>query len=503
MIKKIIDKFKGLPRTFASPKIASKQGFLDEVARRQDFNAFSSVLKSLPNPDIILKKQGKNLSIYRELSYDPHVFACIQSRKSGITSKKWQLEVGNSSDDVLNFVEEVFDRLDITDILNGILDAPFYGYQPMEIMWELKDGLIMPYDVVAKPPEWFNFDSDGELCLRKFGETKGSKLPQSDMKFLLPRSYPTYFNPYGEAVFARIFWSVVFKKGGLKFWATFTEKYGMPFIVGTYNKGQAPDEVDSLADMLENMVQDAVAVIPNDSSVEIKEATAKSSSSNIYQDFLACCDANISKAILGQTLTTEAGNSGSYALGNVHNEVRQDIIMSDVRICEEVLNKLIHWIVLINKGDVDCPKFKLYDEEGTNLELANRDKTLAEILEKDGRHFSDAYLMRTYNLTEEDIVKSAPTKPPKTFAEELNENSIKLPPVDDLDTLIKDLDNTNIQKQIDGLLTPVLKLIDESQDPQTVLDKLSDTYPDMDIKELEELLTKAIFISEIWGRING
>lgn len=65
----------------------------------------------------------------------------------------------------------------------------------------------------------------------------------------------------------------------------FTEKYGMPHLIGKHPRGATKEETDNLADLLEQMVQDAIAVIPDDSSVEIQEAN-KSSSAAIYEQLI-------------------------------------------------------------------------------------------------------------------------------------------------------------------------------------------------------------------------
>ena len=59
-------------------------------------------------------------------------------------------------------------------------------------------------------------------------------------------------------------------------------------------------------------------------------------------------NSEISKAILGQTPTTEIGSTGSYAAANTHMAVRQDIIDSDKKLVESVINQLIRWIYEIN-----------------------------------------------------------------------------------------------------------------------------------------------------------
>ncbi len=81
----------------------------------------------------------------------------------------------------------------------------------------------------------------------------------------------------------------------MKFWVVFTEKYGIPHLVGKHPRGASKEETETLADLLENMVQDAIAVIPDDSSVEIQEAE-KSSSAEIFEKLIDKMNAEISKA---------------------------------------------------------------------------------------------------------------------------------------------------------------------------------------------------------------
>ncbi|STH74913.1 phage portal protein family protein [Escherichia coli] len=58
---------------------------------------------------------------------------------------------------------------------------------------------------------------------------------------------------------------------------------------------------------------------------------------------------SISKAILGGTLTTEAGDKGARSLGEVHNEVRREIRDSDLRQLAATLNRdLVYPLYALN-----------------------------------------------------------------------------------------------------------------------------------------------------------
>lgn len=475
-----------------------KSKITDEIATRKRALNFYSLANILPDPDIVLRKQGKDISIYKELLCDPHVFACVQSRKAGVLSLEWAINRGSEEkNEVAEEIEKILNEIDIHKLISDILNATQFGFQPLEIMWKRdKSGHVMPARVVAKPPEWFCFDDDNNLKFRTKENYYGIDLP--DKKFLLVQNNPTYNNPYGERTLSRVFWNVTFKKGGMKFWVVFTEKYGMPHLIGKHPRGASKAETDSLADMLEEMVQDAIAVIPDDSSVEIQEAS-KSSSAEIYEKLIDKMNSEISKAILGQTLTTEIGPSGSYAAANTHMQVRQDIIDSDKKLVETAINQLITWICEFNYPNIDVPVFELYAPEDVDLTLAQRDKILSET----GVKFTKDYFIKAYGLEDEDFDIREDIIPPQnpSFKEFKEQEETAPLGQEQLEDLFKFLAENELSTQAQKMLSPLISLLESSENYEDAYEILSDK--NLHSKKFEESIQKALFLAELQGRSDG
>lgn len=473
-----------------------KKGITEEIATRKRALNFYSLANILPDPDIVLKKQGKDIRIYKELLCDPHVFACTQSRKAGVLSLDWEINRGLDKDQNAEDVENLLKKLDIQKIMSDILDATQFGFQPLEIMWKRdKSGHIMPERVTAKPPEWFCFDDDNNLKFRTKENYYGEIVP--DKKFLLAQNNPSYNNPYGERTLSRVFWNVTFKKGGLKFWVVFTEKYGMPHLIGKHPRGSTKEETNSLADMLEDMVQDAIAVIPDDSSIEIQEAS-KSSSAEIYEKLIDKMNTEISKAILGQTLTTEIGSTGSYAASNTHMQVRQDIIDSDKKLVEGVINQLIQWIYEINFANAEVPIFELYEPEDVDLTLAQRDKILSDT----GVKFTKEYFIKNYGLEEEDFDIREDIIPASPNFKEFKEEEEKLVPGQaQIENLFKFITEGDLNKQAQSMLSPLIKLFESCENYEEAFELLTDK--NLHSKQFEQTIQKALFLCELQGRSDG
>src|SRR5574344_2572270 len=464
----------------------------EEIATRKRSINFYSLGTYLPDPDIVLRKQGKDVRIYKELLCDPHVFACVQSRKAGVLSLEWELNRGVDKDKNAELVEKLLKKLNLNKIINDVLDAALFGFTPIEVIWGKVGNYILPVELKAKPPEWFCFDDENQLKFRTKEHYYGEELPPK--KFLCPQSNPSYENPYGERTLSRLFWPVTFKKGGLKFWVIFTEKYGVPNLVGKHPRGASKEETDKLADLLEDMVQDAVAVIPDDSSVEIQEAN-KSSSAEIFEKLIDKMNAEISKAILGQTLTTEIGANGSYAASNTHFAVRQDIIDSDRKLVEKTINQLIQWICDINFANQDVPVFEMYQEEDVDLTLAQRDKIISEC----GVKFTKEYFIKTFGYEDEDFEIVETPKPNSNFSQFKEEEKIEGQV--QIDELFKFLSETELSVQAQKRLNPLISLLETCESVEEAKELLTDR--NLKSTQFEQSIQKAIFLCELQGRADG
>ena len=489
----------------------------NEIATRQTSYNFTAFLHYLPDPDPILRKQGNDIEVYRELIYDPHVSACVQSRKNGVLSMQWSIDRKEKKKSKQGgLVEEIFKDIDVYTIVAEILNTPYYGFQPLEIIWKKQGKYIIPANIIAKPPEWFTFkEEDNSLLFKSREKYDGEAVP--DKKFLVPKHDATYNNPYGRRIMSSVLWPATFKKGGLKFWVIFAEKYGMPTIWAKIPRGTDNTDINKLEISLENAVQDAILVTPDDTSVEFLNADGKSANAQVYHELIQACNTEISKAILGQTLTTEQGKVGSQALGKVHADVRGDFLNTDKRLVENTFKQLISWICELNFNDGIEPVFSLWTEEDVDKALAERD----EILSRTGVKFSKQYYVKNYGFEEEDFEITDPAAyqrdsegvdndigeilagalkpgPSKQFAEQE-----KKPPFIDqrkIDNLSDSLTPGALQRQMDGVMTPIFDMIRTGADYNDIQNKLAALYPDMDIDQIQQSLAKMIFVSDLMGR---
>jgi phage gp29-like protein len=474
--------------------MAPRNPLSDHLATRANSLDFTALGLYLPNPDPILKAQGKDIATYRDMRHDALVGSCIARRRASVQALEFGLDRGQASSRVAKAVQAMLDALPLSTIIEQIQDCALYGYQPMEVMWGQEGGLFVPVDVLAKPPEWFCFDANNLLRFKSRAQPLyGEELP--DKKYLLPRNSPTYQNPYGFADLSMCYWPLLFKKGGLKFWLAFTEKFGGAFMTGKLPRSATPAERAELLDSLDALIQNGVAVIPDDGSIEPVEAQGKAASADLYDQLVAHCSSEIAIALLGQNQTTQASSNKASATAGL--EVTKDLRDADARLIAAAINQLIGWVCEVNFGAVTPPVFSFWDQKEQDVLQAQRDKSNYDA----GARFTNAYWMRGYGYQEGDLqpeaTVSALAKPqaqgaapsaPAAFAEPTPHD----PLTPDVASLMQASAPAwgNMAEQLQAL-------VNQASTPAQLQQAMVQAYGDLDSGDLVKLMAAAMALAEL------
>ena len=459
----------------------------EQIARRERSLDYFSLGAVLPNPDPLLKAQGIDLRVYRDLRADAHIGGCCRRRKSALKALEWGFERTGAPARLQRQLEAVFAGLDLDRLIGDCSEAVFYGYAPIEILWEKRGALIVPAELRALPQEWFTFDIQGALRFRsKEAPWAGEALP--DRKFLLPRQDASYRNPYGFADLSMVYWPHLFKKGGLKFWLHFAEKYGTPWIVGKLPPGTPQNEMDDLADRLNEMVQDAVAVIPDTGSIEPLDFNG-TASADLYQNLVLHCRGEISIALLGSNMGMEKDSNRATAGAGL--EVADSLRDADAEIVCSAVNQLAGWICELNGWSGARPVWRLWDQNRKDVTAAARDQTLHDA----GARFTPAYFQRAYGYAGDEVgAAPADAAPPAAFAEPGLPGFNPASNAEDLAQLAR-----SAGPHTDALVARLGSWVDAAPDLPALQNALLGAYGGLDTDRLTHIMAAGFALAELKG----
>ena len=173
-------------------------------------------------------------------------------------------------------------------------------------------------------------------------------------------------------------WPYLFRNFSARDLAEFLEIYGLPLRLGTYPPGASEQEKATLMRAVVAIGHAAAGIIPEGMKVEFQEAAK--GASDPFMAMIDWSERSMSKAILGGTLTTQTDKGGgTYALGAVHNEVRKDIRVSDIRqIGRTLVRDLAVPLLRLNTSMTRTPRWNWDDREAKDFSIVDPLTKLAQ-----------------------------------------------------------------------------------------------------------------------------
>jgi phage gp29-like protein len=291
----------------------------------------------------------------------------------------------------------------------------------------------------------------------------------------------------------------------------------MPTAVGKYPQGTDDKDVRKLRDALEALAQDMGVVIRDDMAIDFIEAQ-RAGSVDTYERLVKYMDEQITLCVLGEQMTTHARAQGlGSQSAEQHNDVRIELAKADADLlCETYNASLIPWLCEYNFPGLKPPKLQRV--------RAIKQQDLADQADRDVKIYSlgfeptEQYIQETYG---DGWVKSKARAPlatdpkaagglaaadmqarlggqPAQFAE-----APAFPDQEALDAVLAALPANELREQAAGLVKPVIQLIKDRADYKEAYDALAKAFPKMDTKGLETALGRALFVADVWGRLNA
>lgn len=349
-----------------------------------DPNAWQ-LLRALPNPDPIIRKAGKRAEVFAEISRDAHVIGELRSMRAGLLAYPTELVPGGT--DAASMASyEVAKRLFSAepginsrwaDIDWHLYSAILNGYACLHLGKFIQvEGFWVPSSIEAWENRRFAFDPDHRLLLKTKANLDGE--PTDSRRFLCVRHMPAPDNAYGIALLSSCFWPWTFKHGGFQFFVQLCERFGIPFPIGKYPQGAEQKDINDLLDGLAKLVEDGIAAIPDDTSVEILER--KGSGEPVQAQLIELCNREMSKALTSQTLASEQNGQGARAASETHAKRAGENQRADRALVSDARNQIIAIVHQVNFTSGRPPKFIFKDRRDINLETVNRVRETARLV---------------------------------------------------------------------------------------------------------------------------
>lgn len=345
-----------------------------------DMAAYMNSVKAAKSIDY--SNRVRLYDMYESSLLDLHLSGVLAKRLRGVTKIPIEFQRNGES------VEEINRQLRspwFKELRKELVLSEFWGFTLVQF-WKDDEGNLR-YDLIPRK----HYDPIKRQLLRF----------QNDMEGIPIENFPdTLFvgTERGLGIFAELLPAVLYKRGDMSDWARFCNVFGMPIREYTYDAGDELARIRLIADA-RRQGTNAVYIHPKDSELNLIEAGNKSGSSELYKTFAEYWDSKISIRVLGNTLTTDAKETGTQALGEVHKEEEDEMNADDRDFILDILNYEMKPVL----GSLG------FNVEGGEFVYAKKDKInpsqqidIVQKLSSMGLPMDDDYLYETFCVRKPD-----------------------------------------------------------------------------------------------------
>lgn len=283
---------------------------------------------------------------------DLHYASVLRTRKLAVAALPPSVEAASDDAADVRLADEVRKLMDsdqIPELFFDLLDGLGKGMGVCQILWDTTVTPWVPKDYKWVDPCYLRPDAEtlSEILLISDDAPQGKPLEPYKFIVHLPRTKSGSIWRNGLTRLCAVMYML--KSFTVRDWWAFAEVFGIPIRVGKYGTNATPEQIATLKNAIATIASDAGAIIPDSMMVELVETAKGNGGDTLFENMARWADEQTSKAVLGQTMTTDDGSSRAQA--TVHNEVRLDIAKWDARQLESTINEyLVKPFIILNWG---------------------------------------------------------------------------------------------------------------------------------------------------------
>ncbi|MEO6176954.1 MAG: DUF935 family protein [Flavobacterium circumlabens] len=272
------------------------------------------------------------LELYDSILLDSHLASVIETRVLKIKQSKFKIvDASGKSNPELN---KLFEQPWFNSFIFHAVNSKFKGTTVVEL-WDLNPETMGLANVNLIEPE--NVIPDKGLIVKENGDQTGYSYKEDPLK--------PYYIQIGKnkdlGILKDVAPDALTKKFAKASWSEFVEKYGIPprwVTTDSYSESRE----NELADMMANMVSNHWAVLKGNEKIEVMNATGKDSY-EIFDKLIDRMNSEMTKRVLGQDGTTDAGANGTYGSLKVMQDVSDDRHDADKTDVKDLINSDLFW----------------------------------------------------------------------------------------------------------------------------------------------------------------
>ncbi|ODS24183.1 hypothetical protein AB835_04705 [Candidatus Endobugula sertula] len=485
----------------SAEKLTKKKGITLSLSDKHE--PFGSI--SIDRIKTILEEEdfGELQSLFFYMMRDLKVASAVFSRREPLLALDYKITTENK--DFAEWLEG--EDVDLEELINLLSFSVYYGVSLIDVTYDAVAGVSTPTLLAPN----FELISPRFLYAHKDKTLKKTidhlYIKQDGKKRFISKLDPNYAVFHKHAVdigeitdfslASKLVWYFSLKHIALAHNLQYFDAVATPPLIA-----KTSGEEDDVIEALYQLKSASVGVFGEDDVIEYLNVSNKAE----FLKFIEYIDSQITTTILGNTLSTGDGKTGSYSQSKTHENRQTEKLRFDAKLIAKTITSFLRGLERLNFANPTKTKFKFDLKEDEDLEKLSR---VVKNLSDSGYDLEEEGIEDTFGF--KIVGKKTPTDKPTTEQANNSYNSDnpapqrvvehnatspqdapedKPPAVKPNDTL--DSKTVDTEALENTLLNSVQTALEGAANYEEAYDLLLEQYTDFDINELEQALFAAI-----------
>lgn len=463
----------------SSPKVKGRPVTLNLADKQEPFGAIdiAEVKQALEDEDF-----AQLQSLYFYMMRDAKIASSILTRKQPLLSMPYSITTDNTE-----FAEFIAQHVDLDALLNHLTHAVYYGVSLVDVDYQVVEQKLAPTFRHISSRYLYADREDGKLKPTRDHIYIKQGNEKRYISQLIPERYIFHKHPIdiGEitdfSLASKLVWFFTLKHITIAHNMQYFDATATPPLIM-----KTEGDEDEAVDMLYMVKSQSTAVI--DRADEISYLTIGQGSKTEFLNFIHYIDSQITTLVLGNTLSTGDGKTGSYSQSKVHENRQREIKLFDAKLIGKTITQYLNQLEKLNYANPKGVTFtfdvaqkqdlKALSEVILNLSEAGFDLDESDI----GQRFGFKVTRKESQLSRNQRASHSIVKSTNRQLPEYDDELARQTPIHDHDQ---------------ALVEHIMKLLTQVDSYEAAYQQLLDLYTDLDVSQLEASLFQAMANSQI------
>jgi phage gp29-like protein len=286
---------------------------------------------------------------YLFLNRDLKIAEGVEKRRTNILNLEYEIHNSNK------FIDDFLKDFDIYRLLHTLSDAIYYGYSLCEIVYDIKDGKVLPKGIKDISPlavQYEEWEDEYFLNDYEFNRTNIKDIDSRKLIFYRHSSEVNYLQNSSNAY--KMLYYAILKHTVMGYNLQYFDSLAVPPLIVTSSDLNDEKKIQELSTQLMSLKSNSFGIFSENEKIDTITVSNKAN----FDTTIKYYDNIIAQFLTGGSVISDGSSGGSYSLAQSQERRLMEKTKFDARLIENEVTRFLNQVLSINFESFEKVKFE-------------------------------------------------------------------------------------------------------------------------------------------------